>query len=267
MREVSIVLKEAGQNLSRIWRLARYEKKAKINETRLGRVWDFLSPALQIFVYWLVFGVGFKARSDQDGFPFIVWMVTGMTPWFFMSSVLLSSSNAISSNSSIIGNMNIPLTIIPAKEIAIRLIDHLWMCVATLIVLICFRVQPHWYMFQILYYFAAMVIFVFAFSLLSSSLGVLFADWGKIMAPIVRLLFYVSYTISPLDGLKGTAQTLLKLNPLAYITMGYRDSMLFQRGFWEKSWQTPYFWAVTLIILVIGCRLHVRTRSSYADLL
>lgn len=267
MREVAVVLKEAWENRRRIFRLARYEKNAKTNETKLGRLWDFLSPALQIFVYWLVFGVGFKVRSDQDGFPFLLWMITGMTPWFCISGVMLSSASAISSNSAIIGNLNIPMTIIPAKELVIRLIDHVWMFLTMLAVLLLSGIRLSWYSLQVLYYFGAMVAFLFAFSMLSSSLGILFRDYAKILQPVVRLLFYVSYTISPLNGIGETGQFLLKLNPATYITMGYRDSLLYQRGFWERTWQTPYFWAVTLILLIVGSRLHVRTRKRYADVL
>ena len=116
MKNVITVWKELLANRERIFRLARYEQRAKNSGTILGRLWEFLTPVLQICVYWFVFSVGLRMKTVQGDTPYAVWMMTGMIPWFCLSGAMLSSATAITSASNVIRNLNIPMTIIPAKN-------------------------------------------------------------------------------------------------------------------------------------------------------
>ena len=267
MKNFVYVCRELLENRERILRLARYEQRAKNSGTILGRMWDFLTPVLQICVYWFVFSVGMKMRTMDGETPYAVWMMTGMMPWFCLSAAMQASANAINSAHMVVKNLHIPLTIIPAKTVVIHLTEHLWTMGFLVFVLLVSGVQVTVYWLQTIYFFLCMVIFLMAFALAASAVGAVVKDFSRLLAPIIRLLFYVSSVILSLDGMSPKMQTLLKINPLTYIIMGYRNSLLYGVGFWEMRWHSLCFWVVTLLLLLIGCTLHMRTRERYVDLL
>lgn len=267
MKNMITVWKELYANRVRIFRLARYEQRAKNSGTILGKLWEFLTPVLQICVYWFVFSVGLRMKTVQGDTPYAVWMMTGMIPWFCISGAMLTSATAITNSANVIRNLNIPMTIIPAKFVVMHLMEHLWTVGFLLFVLVVSGIQVSLYWLQIVYFFACMVIFLMAFSLFSSAVGAVVKDFGRILSPMIRLVFYLSSVIMSLDGMSPTLQRLLKINPVTYIVMGYRNSLLYNVGVWEMGYHSLCFWSVTLVLMFLGCTLHMRTRERFVDML
>ncbi|MEG2700582.1 MAG: ABC transporter permease, partial [Hungatella sp.] len=52
-----------------------------------------------------------------------------------------------------------------------------------------------------------------------------------------------------------------------YIAAGYRDSMITGNWFFERPTMTIYFWAVTLIMLIIGLKVFKKMRPHFSDVL
>ena len=93
MNDVKLVLKEQFENFGIIRRISKYEEKATYQSHYLGLVWQFLNPAIQVGIYYLVFGLGLHQGRQVDGVPFIIWMLIGIIAWFFINSSILGSSN------------------------------------------------------------------------------------------------------------------------------------------------------------------------------
>ena len=60
---------------------------------------------------------------------------------------------------------------------------------------------------------------------------------------------------------------ILKLNPLFYIVNGYRESIIYQVGFWEHPMLMLYYWGVTLILLITGVVVFKKLRPHFADVI
>lgn len=60
---------------------------------------------------------------------------------------------------------------------------------------------------------------------------------------------------------------ILELNPMFYIVQGYRDALINKVWFWEHYNLTPYFWIVTILILIVGTTVFRRLRVHFADVL
>ncbi|MEG0271371.1 MAG: ABC transporter permease, partial [Clostridia bacterium] len=116
-------------------------------------------------------------------------------------------------------------------------------------------------------YFFCMVVFLIAFALFASSIGIVIKYFGLFLSPIIRLMFYLSSAIMSLDGLSPNMRVLLKINPITYIIMGYRNALLYNVGIWDTLRHGTCFWVITLALLFIGCSLHMRTRERFVDLL
>ena len=85
---------ELLQNRKLIMNLAKNDFKTKYAGSYLGIVWAFVQPIVTILVYWFVFSVGLKAGNVSD-YPFVLYLVSGIVPWFFFQDALNGGTNAL----------------------------------------------------------------------------------------------------------------------------------------------------------------------------
>ena len=60
--------------------------------------WEILNPALQIMVYWIVFGLGIRSNAPIHGIPFVFWLLVGISMWFFINQGYLKVPNLFHKN-------------------------------------------------------------------------------------------------------------------------------------------------------------------------
>lgn len=268
MSEVWLIIKEQVQNFRTIFRLSDYEEKATYQSHYLGLLWQVLNPAIQIGIYYLVFGLGVNGGREVDGVPFICWMLTGITAWFFISSSLLGGSNSIYRQVNVVSKMKFPMSILPTTNMVSNLTSYFPMIGIVVIMLVALGIYPDLYWLQYFYYFFAMISLLFAFGVLNSTITVLVRDYHIMLQSILRLLFYVSGPIWNIENrnLPVWFVKILKLNPFYYLIEGFRDAFLSRQWFWEKATYGIIFWGMTFIILIIGSHLHLKFRSKFVDL-
>jgi lipopolysaccharide transport system permease protein/teichoic acid transport system permease protein len=61
----------------------------------------FINPMVMIFVFWVVFSVGFRVQPKND-VPFVVWLTAGMAAWFVFAEIVNGSAGVIISNAHLI---------------------------------------------------------------------------------------------------------------------------------------------------------------------
>lgn len=77
---------ELYHNKKLIWSLAKNDFKTKYAGSYLGIVWAFIQPVVTVLVYWFVFGV--VRQGSPKAVPFVLWLITGLVPWFFFQEAL-----------------------------------------------------------------------------------------------------------------------------------------------------------------------------------
>lgn len=265
MKALKIVFHELWSNRQRLWRLTIHENKAKSAEMVLGRIWNFLNPALQILVYWFVFDVGLH-NGAVEGVPYVVWLTCGLLPWMYINNAMNNSSVSISQFSRVLQNIAFPLALVPAKSVFAAWFEHLYTVVIMFAVALISGVKPTWHMLEVVYYMVASLTFLTAFSLIASSLTAVFRDFHQFLQPMIRMLFYISNVVWKPGVNAGSWSIIMRINPLAYLIDGYRNALLYGIPFWGSWRQALCFWGITLVMLVIGCRLHVKLRDRFIDL-
>ena len=268
MNDVKTIIREQIDNFGIISRISKYEEKATYQSHYLGLIWQFLNPAIQIGIYYLVFGLGVNQGKEKDGVAFIVWMLIGIIAWFFINSSILGASNSIYRQVGMVSKMKFPVSILPMVNITSNFVSYRAMMLLLFVTMFGFGVFPTLYWLQYFYYFFCMIAFLFAFGVLNSTITVLVRDYHIMLQSILRLLFYLSGPIWDFkDMFKDHAVLvkLLELNPLYYIIDGFRDSFLSKGWFWEKGTQTIIFWLIVSIILFVGSHIHMKFRARFVD--
>ncbi|AAU25258.1 teichoic acids export ABC transporter permease subunit TagG [Bacillus licheniformis] len=269
------ILKEQVTSFPLILRLAAYETKSKYQMNYLGVLWQFLNPLIQMLAYWFVFGIGIRKSSEMitgvGEVPFIIWMLAGLIPWFFISPTILDGSNSVYKRINMVAKMNFPISSLPSVAIAANLFSYFVMMAIYVIVLLAFGIYPNLQWLEYIYYLFCMIVFMFAFSLFNSTISVLVRDYQFLLQSVTRLLFFllpIFWDISTQLGDKHPALlNVIKLNPLFYIIDGFRNSFFDGSWFFEDITYTLYFWAFTLLLLTVGSVLHMKFRDRFVDFL
>ena len=267
MKEIFIILKEQFQNLGMIFRMSRYEDKATYQSHYLGLAWQILNPAIQVGIYYLVFGIGVNQGNKISGVPFIVWMLIGITAWFYISSSILGASNSIHRQVGMVAKMKFPVSVLPTINIVSNLSSYFPMLVIVVFTVIGFGGSVSLYWIQYLYYFVCMIAFLFSFGILNATLTVLVRDYHIFLQSVLRLLFYVSGPIWDIQNrnLPEWLVKILRINPVYYIIEGFRDTFLNRAWFWEKTTYGLIFWGMVMILVILGTHLHMKFRAKFVD--
>ncbi|MEG0285067.1 MULTISPECIES: ABC transporter permease [Vagococcus] len=270
MNDVKTILLEQVNNFGIIRRISKYEEKSTYQSHYLGLIWQFLNPAIQIGIYYVVFGLVVNQGREMEGVPFIAWMLMGLVPWFFINSSILGTSNSIYAQIGMVSKMKFPVSILPSINMSSNFVSYRAMMLLLIGMLFYYDVPVTIYWLQFFYYFACMIIFLFAFGILNATITVLVRDYHIMLQSILRLLFYFSgaiwdiETMTQFQGMQ-TFTKILQLNPMYYIISGFRDTFLSKQWFWEKGTHTMFFWLVVSLLLIVGSHLHMKFRTRFVD--
>lgn len=265
MRHVFQIIREQILNYKLIFKMAKYDTKSKYQMHYLGIVWQFIMPIIQIGVYWFIFGVGIRSRAPVGETPFLVWLIAGVIPWFFISSAVIQGSNSVYAKINLVSKMKFPVSVLPTISITSNVFNFIVMLAFAQIVMLINGVFPTLKTFQLIYYVFSTIVLVFALSLLFSTLSTIVRDFQNLLQSGMRLLFFLTPILWDPSRLPEIYHNLLKLNPFYYVVTGFRDSFLSEEWFFENITYGLYFWTFICTLLLIGSYLHVKFRDRFID--
>ncbi|MCA1021046.1 ABC transporter permease [Halobacillus litoralis] len=261
------IFKEQVLHFPLIWRLALYDIKGKYQMHYLGILWQFINPLIQVCVYWFVFGVGLRQGGAVGDTPFIVFLLLGLIPWFFISPTIVQGSNSVYSKVNLVSKMKFPVSVLPSITIFSNFVNFLVMLAILGLVLFIYDINAGVYLLQIPYYMLCLITFLFSFTLLSSTISAIVRDYQLMVQSLMRMLFFLTPVFWSMDYFSSDIQRFIKLNPFAYIITGFRETFLGQGWFFDDWRYMFYFWSVTLLILVVGSMLHENFKNKFVDYL
>lgn len=249
-----------------ILQLAKNDFKVKYLGSYLGVFWAFVHPITMILIYWFVFTIGFRTMPIDD-VPFVLWLVAGIIPWFFISEAISSGTSAILDNNYLVKKVVFRVSVLPIIKIISALFIHIIFILIVFCIFFLYGYNLTVYHLQVFYFLFASIALVYGISLITSSLIVFSRDVGQFVSVALQFGFWLtpifwSFAIVPLN-----LQLLFKLNPIYYIVEGYRNTFIYQRWFWEDPLLTIYFWIVTFVIIGIGIILFKKLRPHFSDVL
>ncbi len=265
MRRILYFLPDILKTRYFILQITKRDLTMQYKKKKLGMFWAFAEPLLFMLVLYVVFGIGLRGGKTMT-IPFICYLVSGMSVLNFFTSTLSKGTNVISSNSYLLRKPHFRLSILPVSAILTGITDHLIFFISVIFILAVNSFFPAWSWIQLLYYIFALSVFLLGAIWFTSSVAVLLPDIQSVIGVLTRALFYFSPVIWDYEAIPESLQKWVKLNPLFYIVTGYRDSLFYGVPFWTKPDQTLYFWAWTLVLLIVGTFTFRRLRPHFADL-
>lgn len=257
------------RNKALIWKLAKNDFKTKYAGSSFGILWAFVQPVVTIMVYWFVFQVGFR-QAPFAGFPYVLWLISGLVPWFFFQEALNSGTNCLIEYSYLVKKVVFNFNILPVIKIISALFVHIFFTCFMMVIFALFGFFPDVYYLQIGYYLFAMLILILGVISFTCSIVVFFRDLGQLIQILLQVGIWLTPIMWNLDMIPPKyemVKTILKCNPMYYIVNGYRSSMIHKQWFWEQPVDFCVFWVVTLGLLWLGMRTFAKLRMHFADVL
>ena len=268
---------ELWQNRSLILQLARNDFKTKYAGSVFGIFWAFVQPVVTILVYWFVFQVGLRssavANANGVTYPFVLWLMCGLVPWFFFQDTLVGGTNALTEYTYLVKKVVFKISILPiVKEIS-ALFVHLFFIFIMILVFTLMGHFPDLYVLQVLYYSLCLFLYSLGVCYATCAIVVFFRDLTQIINIILQVQVWLTPIMWNIDDMQRSGRmpgwliAIFKLNPLYYIVNGYRDSMMNKVWFFEHFDLTVYFWVVTAAFFAVGTVIFKRLKVHFADVL
>ncbi len=262
-------MKKAKELAVLIWKLAKNDFVTKYSGNYLGVFWAFVQPMVTIAIYIFVFQVGFRAQDAKNGYPYALWLIAGIVPWFFFGEGMMGATNAFAEYSYLVKKVVFRIDILPLVKVFSSLFIHLFFVAFSLFIYLLNGKAPDLRFLQIIYYMFCLICLITVCSYVTASIVPFFKDFSQIVNVLVQIGMWLTPVMWNYDDLAETLGQwglLFKLNPMFYIVQGYRDSFMLGGVFWNRS-MSLYFWAVVIILGFIGYKCLKKMKPHFADVL
>lgn len=249
-----------------IAQLARTQLLADTASTRLGLLWNFISPMLLIAVYFLVFGVLFRGRSEVE--TFYSFLTISLFAFLFTSRTMQSAAGVLATSIGMMQNLRFPRASLPLAASYRELLVYSASLPIVLVVMLVEGIRPAPQWFFLVPIVVAQVIFNCGLGLVVSRLSSHVPDIRNLIPYLVRVLIYVSGVMYTLDfladrGIPGAMITLFRLNPFYSFVAITRGALLPSQVVTLEDCVTAAVWTVGMG--VGGIVWFLRRESEYAN--
>lgn len=207
--------------------LVARELKARYRGSLLGYFWSLANPLLLTAVYTLVFSVVFRPRFEGID-PYVLFLITGLFPWIWVSSSVLEGTVSLSGNAALIRKAVFPFEVLPVVSVVANLTHFLLAVPVLAAALIAGRVLGFevggWSSLLLPAVVALQLPLVAGLALALAALNAHFKDVRDLVAHVVTLVFFLTPIIYPLGAIPlPRLRQVLELNPFTPFTLAYQQ--------------------------------------------
>ncbi|MCG8492420.1 MAG: ABC transporter permease [Sneathiellales bacterium] len=216
-----------------VWALIIRETRTRFGRQKIGYLWAFILPLLQIAVFY---GIrSYAGRITPVGMPLELVLVTGFIPWFLFSDTRSQCTNSIRGNRNL---LTYPLVTVYDVVIARMILEF-----ATKIVVFCLllalanvaletEINVHDAV-GCIFMATCLAIFGMAFGHIVSCLSFYIRALNEVVGACFRVMFFTSGVFFIISDLPAAFRDIVLLNPAAHMIDQFR-------GFYFTSYAARY---------------------------
>lgn len=250
-----------------IWRHREFATYLPINNLRtqnrdtiLGNLWHLANPAMQIAIYYVIFGVILKTTGGTVNY--FGFLTVGIFTFTYTQKVVMESSTAMTRNEGVIRSVYFPRAVLPLSSAIGQAIAYIPSIIVMLVALPITGTSPslRWLVFPVA---------VFVQSILNLGFGLFIAraayhmrDFTQLLPHVFRLLLYFSGVLFSIEDKidNSIIESLFNLNPL-YSTIEFNRWCLTADPISLATVISALAWPV--VALVVGFVYFRRSENRY----
>jgi teichoic acid transport system permease protein len=228
-----------------VWNVALNELRHRQVTSVLGNLWHLLNPALNIGVYFLIFGLLLETDRGVDNF--LLFLTIGIFTFQFVQKSTMDGAKSIVTNKGMIKAVRFPRAMLPITSTVTELLAMLPAVVVMLVVAVVTGepISVRW--LGLLPLLVVQSVFCLGAALIAARLTAHLIDTLQILPFVFRLMLYASGVIFSVDAYverSGFVHTLFVLNPLycyisiarwAIMDMPLRAELMVSGGVWAVA--------------------------------
>ncbi len=262
------IVREHKEYWRQIFQLAAVDLIKTYRGSALGWLWAVIKPTVTIFVYWFAFSVGLRASKDVGGFPFFLWLLAGIIPWFYIQEMLTQGSTNFKRYDYLVTKIRFPVSTISTFVSLSKMYVHLALLMIVVVIFVLFGYPVDVYFLQLPLYVALMFVFFTLWSMFASLLSAMSKDFANVVNSFVTAIFWVSgimWDVNLIDS--PILSKVLAFNPVTFLATGFRNVFIYKRWFFEDTFALAAF--AIMLVGMFGLALFTfhRLRRDIADVL
>lgn len=272
MSIVSEIYHEHADYLEQTFKMAKTDLVRTYRASALGWFWAIIKPVVTIFIYWFAMSIGLRSGGDRivNGvtYPYFLWLVSGLVPWFYMSDMLNRGTDCMRKYRYLITKIHYPVSTIPTF---VSLSNMGVQCILLAVVYIIFCAMgrfPGIFTLQILLFILFTFLFFTSWSLFAGPISALSQDFSNLVKSFVFALLWISGIFYDVGSLHNKwVVYILRANPITYLATGFRESFMRDSWFWEHPVRLAVFLAELLLMMLLSWWSYKKLRKEMPDVL
>jgi len=260
-------VKIIGENRRLIRSMARRDILARYRGSFGDVFWTILNPLLLMATYFFVFGVVLQSRfgPDQTRTGFALYFLAGMLPWLAFSEPVGRSAQVVIEHRNFVKKLIFPLETLPVNQVVAGLVTEGFAAAVFVTALLVIRGYVPLSVAWLPALLIPQLLFTLGVCWFLAALGVFMRDLGQIMGFLLTLWFFITPICYAEGALHGTAQVILRKNPLYVLVRGYRAILLESHP--PELLPVLKLWIVAAIVFLCGYAWFYKLRKSFADVI
>ena len=258
--DVKEMLAEQVEYRELLYQMTARDLLVRYKQSVMGFGWAVFMPLVNTVLFSVIFTRVAPLTTDV---PYPVFAYTGLLFWNCFASSLRFAVISLSSNAVLVTKIYFPREIFPFSAVLVCLVDLAVGSTVLVGMMAYYHVAPTWTVLYVLPLLLVQVIFTAGIGLLVALANLFLRDVKYLFDVVLTVWMFATSVVYPIDNLKGTLGTILKLNPMTPIIDGYRAAIL--RG------QPPDLMAVSIaaalatVTLALGWLVFHRAEYQFAE--
>jgi len=236
--------------------------KVRYKQTVMGVAWAVLQPLTMILIFTLIFGK--LAKIPSDGYPYPVFVFSGLLAWNFFSSAIGTSGVSLIGASNLVSKVYFPRIIVPISSIGVSLVDFVISAALLLIMMMLYGIPITANILWLPFFMAGLFILSIGFGSWLAAITVTYRDFRYVISYLLQIWMYLTPVLYPVSFVPEKWQWLLYLNPLYAWINGIRASFLNQPIDLLGTFISLSF---SIMIFAAGMFYFEKTQRRFADII
>ena len=256
-----------GPALGLLYQLALRDFKQRYVGSVLGWLWGVLHPLVLLAIYTFLFRYAFGARlppeEATDSYP--LFLLAGMLPWLLFSESLTRSATVLQEHAGLIKRSVFPSEALPMSVLASTLASHAISILVLLVASAAWGQPVGWTLASLPIWVALLALFSLGLAWVVAGLQVYLRDTSHVLSVALTAWFWLTPVFLPEVFYQDRFAFVLEWNPLRYVVLGYRGSIL--GGRLPDPAQLAVLTAVALGACAAGALFFRRVQRGFADVM
>ena len=235
------------------------EIRGKYKGSFLGVLWSFLNPLLQVLVYAIVFPYIMRIKTPN----YLQYLIVGIIPWTFFTTVLNQGMIAVRMNAGIIKKVYFPREILPISVALSGLVNFFISCIIILLFCIFGGLGVSWHLVLLPIFAIIQFFLTLGIVLALSAINIYIKDIEYIVQFFINMMFYGTPILYSAELFPERIRWVLYLNPLTEIIDAYRDIFMYHKL--PELLPTLYLLGITVVLFFIGLAIFRKLEKGFAE--